>query len=547
MDLKPGQSLGSYYITERLVAGGMAKVYRARQPSTERDVALKVLTLESDPSLQTRFEREAKLLAHLQHPHILGLIDAGCDGPWHYLVVPLVRCGDLADLIAREDGPLPLPMVRRVMLQLLSALEYAHAQGVVHRDVKPANILLDERGNCVLTDFGIALTASAERLTMVGYAVGTPEYFAPEQAQGQYDARSDLYSAGMILFEMATGRLPFREHSPTEWLRAHRETPVPSAHALNPALPAALDAVIAKALAKDPKDRYQNAAQFAAAIRDAVPESVDSENPAQRAPPPTTVIRAAAPTSKPRVPVLALAGVVAVAVLAALAFWQPWRAPASTSVAPAAAASPATPTPVSPAPPATPSAGLADAFDDPRFEYRYDASRWRPTRADARMRMEQRSGALHIETQEREHGLYAELRDTHVECVSARVRLDAPVAASEGTVGIIVSRADRPGEWVSCYLYATRGAALAAPACTDQRRSEFRAGTAEAVGGWHEVTMRVDAAQDRIAFRSDGRPLGDLPFAGAGAATTWYVTLAGWSADGNVVSGDVTAVTTACR
>src|SRR3989442_2693103 len=140
MDPQPGQTLGSYVITERLVAGGMAKVYRARQASTGREVAVKVLTLDADPDLRARFEHEARVLAALQHPHILGLIDAGREGEWLYLVMPLVRCGDLADMIAREDGPLPLPLLRRAILQLCSALDYAHGQGVVHRDIKPANV-----------------------------------------------------------------------------------------------------------------------------------------------------------------------------------------------------------------------------------------------------------------------------------------------------------------------------------------------------------------------------------------------------------------------
>jgi len=273
MDPKPGDALGGYVITERLVAGGMAKVYRGRQASTGREVAIKVLTLDADPDLRARFEHEARVLAALQHPHILGLIDAGREGEWLYLVMPLVRCGDLADLIAREDGPLPLPLLRRSMLQLCAALDYAHGQGVVHRDIKPANVLLDERGNCLLTDFGIALSADAKRLTIAGFYIGTPEYLPPEQSAGRVDARSDLYSLGVVLFQMATGRLPFTAHTPLDWLRAHSDTPVPGARSINPDLPPALEQVISKALAKAPEARYQNAGQFAAAIREALPES----------------------------------------------------------------------------------------------------------------------------------------------------------------------------------------------------------------------------------------------------------------------------------
>ena len=534
MDPKPGQTLGSYVITERLVVGGMAKVYRGRQASTGREVAIKVLTLDADPDLRARFEHEARVLAALQHPHILGLIDAGREGEWLYLVMPLVRCGDLADLIAREDGPLPLPLLRRAMLQLCSALDYAHGQGVVHRDIKPANVLLDERGNCLLTDFGIALSADAKRLTVAGFYIGTPEYLPPEQSAGQVDARSDLYSLGVVLFQMATGRLPFAAHTPLDWLRAHSDTPVPAARSINADLPPALEQVISKALAKAPDARYQNAAQFAAAIREALPEArygedVDAGGVKQQADDVSTH------TSALPIRNIAAVAIVAVFVATVLLLWHPWRsaAPSATPTPLAANTAPpanamVTPTAAAASNPTsstnnttTTTAALFDRFDDPRFEGRFDPARWHLTKADARVKIEQHNGALHIRSQEREHGVYAEIPAASRACVSARLRLDAPVLAREASLGITLSRADRPGEWVSCYLYATQGASRATPACTDQRRQEFRTAAANDTGSWHNVALRVDNASRNAYVSADERALGTLPAAAAPAATTW--------------------------
>ncbi|TLY51693.1 MAG: serine/threonine protein kinase, partial [Gammaproteobacteria bacterium] len=542
MDPQPGQTLGSYVITERLVAGGMAKVYRARQASTGREVAVKVLTLDADPDLRARFEHEARVLAALQHPHILSLIDAGREGEWLYLVMPLVRCGDLADLIAREDGPLPLPLLRRAILQLCSALDYAHGQGVVHRDIKPANVLLDERGNCLLTDFGIALSADAKRLTVAGFYIGTPEYLPPEQSAGQADARSDLYSLGIVLFQMATGRLPFAAHTPLDWLRAHSDTPVPPARSINADLPPE------KALAKAPAARYQNAAQFAAAIREALPEArygegVEASDVTKQASPASA--SAALPIGR-----IAAVAIIGTLVVTALLLAQPWRNAASPPAAaiPAASAAPAASAPIASiaptAPPSTNSAppataSLFDRFNDPRFEGRFDPTRWHLTKADARIRIEQHDGTLHIRSQEREHGVYAEIPAAALACASARLRLDAPVLAREASLGITLSRADRPGEWVSCYLYATQGASRATPSCTDQRRQEFRSGDASDTGSWHSVALRVDNAHRDAYLSADGRVLGTLPAADASAATAWYLLLSGWSSDGQPVEGAI--------
>ena len=566
MDLKPGQLLGSYRIEERLVSGGMAKVYRALQPSTNREVAIKVLpATNADAAAIARFEREMRVVAGLQHPHILGLIDAGRQGQWHYLVLPLVRSGDLGDLIAREDGPLPLAAARRIALQLCDALEYAHGQGIVHRDMKPDNVLLDERGNCLLTDFGIAMADDGERLTLAGQTVGTPQYLAPEQASGLADARSDVYALGVIVFQMVTGRMPFEAHTASEWLQAHRSATVPAPSTLNPALPAAIDAVILKVLEKQPGDRYRNATEFAAALRAALPESefVDRATLVQGAP-------IAAVNGKSRNAhwlLIATAAAIAIVVLLALAP-RSERTPAGAPVAaqpvavePPAALVAATQNPPPPSPSealaAAPAGATADAtpqssplpsaaedgaydnFDNRSFEGRYDPARWQPTLAGARMRFEQRSGSLHVRSQEHEHGLYARFAATQLTQVIARIRMNAPVTAGQASLGITLSRLDQPGRWVSCYVYAVRGSTTATPACTDQRRSEFRTGAVAALDSWHDVALTVDGAGARVLVALDGSPAGELPFAATHGPGTWYLLLSGWSADGQAVDGDI--------
>ena len=571
MDLQPGQMLGPYRIEERLVSGGMAKVYRALQASTGREVALKVLpAITADAESIARFEREMRVVAGLQHPHILGLIDAGEDGPWHYLVLPLVRRGDLADLIAREDGPQPLPVARRIALQLCEALDYAHAQGVVHRDLKPANVLLDERGNCLLSDFGIALPEGAERLTAAGAAIGTPEYLAPEQLGGQVDPRSDLYALGMIVFQLVTGRMPFNARGTADWIRAHREASVPAPRALNPALPVALDGVVLKALAKRPEDRHQSAAEFAAALRAALPEAVYAEG-ALPMPAGTVVMNAPVGRESRRVSALAIAAAL-LAVLGAVLAWRqfasgtapstqpaPPRTSATTSpgaamTAPSRPAANAPPAVASPADAATTAPGTSppslqpdaaqddsayDAFDDPRFDQRFDPSRWQLTRAGSKVRFEQRGGSMHVRSQESEHGLYAEFAGTRLTRVSARVRMEAPVAPAAASIGISISRLDRPGQWVSCYVYATHAATAATPVCTDQRRSEFRSGALSALDAWHAVALQVDNSAERVIVSADGQSIGELPFPGATGTGTWYVLLSGWSADGQAIEGDI--------
>jgi serine/threonine protein kinase len=274
-----GKQLGSYRIVAPLGEGGMAIVYKAYQAGMDRYVALKILPryFASDPQFSGRFEQEAKVLARLLHPHILPVHDYGEVDGYTYIVMPFVESGTLADLL--EGDPLPLTQIRRIIAQVGDALDYAHSQGVIHRDVKPSNILVDQRGNCLLTDFGIAkMVEGSIHFTRTGGIVGTPAYMSPEQIQGEgLDGRSDVYSLGIVLYEMATGRPPYRAETPPAIFVKHLHDPLPPPRTLNPALPEATERVILKALAKKREDRYATAGDMVQALQAAMPDTPHTE------------------------------------------------------------------------------------------------------------------------------------------------------------------------------------------------------------------------------------------------------------------------------
>ncbi|HVB25498.1 MAG TPA: protein kinase [Ktedonobacteraceae bacterium] len=259
-----GLTLGRYKLSQRIAQGGMAEVYLGFDRRVRRQVAVKVL-YGRDESFVRRFEREALAVGALSHDHILPLYDFGEQRPWYYLIMPYVEGGTLRDYLLRRKR-LNLEEAASFTDQIASALQYAHDQGVMHRDVKPSNILLRPDGYAYLVDFGLAKAMmGGEALTNSGAMVGTPEYMAPEQSNGVNDYRSDIYSLGVILYQMLTGRVPFTAESPVAISLKHIQTMPTPPREINGTIPESVEAVILKALAKDPKERYQEAQALSAA------------------------------------------------------------------------------------------------------------------------------------------------------------------------------------------------------------------------------------------------------------------------------------------
>ncbi|MEO8396415.1 MAG: serine/threonine-protein kinase, partial [Chloroflexota bacterium] len=263
-----GQKLGKYEITALLGQGGMATVYRGYQRDVDRSVAVKVLPPQPGQNSQfiERFRLEARTIARLQHPHILPLYDYGDENDVLYLVMAYADGGSLSDRIRR--GPMPLPEIQRFFQQVAEALDYAHRQNVIHRDIKPDNILLDREGHVLLSDFGIVKiimddAGTTVNLTATGGLVGTPSYMSPEQAQGlPVNDRTDIYSLGIVVYEMLTGKQPFSAETPMQVVLKHITAPVPPLRDFNGKLPSELDGVLRRALEKEPAQRYPTAKAF---------------------------------------------------------------------------------------------------------------------------------------------------------------------------------------------------------------------------------------------------------------------------------------------
>lgn len=260
-----------YEIESRIAVGGMGIVYRARDERLGRTVALKILKdhLAHDERFVERFRREARSVASLGHPNIAALYDYGEDGDRHYIVMECVEGRDLAQVL-RDEGRLSPERATHIAHQVCAALGAAHASGIVHRDVKPANILLGPDDTVKVTDFGIARAAGDSTLTATGSILGTAHYLAPEQAAGETPSpATDVYAMGVVLFEMLTGATPFEGDSPVAVATRHLHETVPAPSSLAPDVPAALDAVVLRATAKEPIERFAGGAAFAAALEEA--------------------------------------------------------------------------------------------------------------------------------------------------------------------------------------------------------------------------------------------------------------------------------------
>ncbi|MDQ2996533.1 MAG: protein kinase, partial [Chloroflexota bacterium] len=273
--------LGQYKLLEAIGHGGMSTVYKAYQESLDRYVAVKVLMSNRDPQFAARFKREARAIAALQHHNILPIYDSGEHNGLLYFVMQYVDTG--VTLHDRLGQPIAPTEVLRLIGHVLSALEYAHTRGIIHRDIKPANILMPSPSWALLADFGIAkLLNDSQHLTMTGFIIGTAAYMAPEQAAGKpIDARTDLYSLGVVLYEMLTGRVPFDAETPMAMLTMHVYEPPPQPRVLNPDLSPLLEALLLRALEKDPNRRYQTAAEMMAELT-RVAVHLDRTRPATR-------------------------------------------------------------------------------------------------------------------------------------------------------------------------------------------------------------------------------------------------------------------------
>lgn len=286
-----GETLGSYRVLTPIGRGGMAVVYKGYQPALDRYVAIKVLAtaVADDDNFAERFQREAAAVGRLRHQNLVQMLDFGLQGELTYMVMEYIDGDTLKERLAvlRAEGQrMPLPEVAHIIRDVAAALDYAHAYGIVHRDVKPANVMLrpeqrlaeftgEDAFTAVLTDFGIARILEDGQLTGTGATVGTPDYMSPEQSQGDpATTASDVYALGIMLFELVTNELPFQADAPLAVLLKHLQARPPLLSSLVPDVPLGLETVVARALAKDPSQRYPKAGQLARAVAEALETAV---------------------------------------------------------------------------------------------------------------------------------------------------------------------------------------------------------------------------------------------------------------------------------
>lgn len=286
---------GRYQVEELLGQGGMSAVYKATDPNLKRVVAIKLIHthLSHEPNFVRRFEEEAAAVAQLRHPHIIQVFDFDHDEDTYYMVLEFVPGETLADRMQRlnqQGRQLSLKEMVQYAAEICRAVDYAHQRGMIHRDLKPANVMLNVQGEAILMDFGIAKILGGQQHTATGAVLGTARYMSPEQIKGvEIDRRSDIYSLGVMLFEMASGRPPFNADSAMTLMMMHINDPIPDLRQLKPDLPPALVAVIEKALAKDREQRFRNAAEMATALEAVLAPAAQVETHAQPVSTPTLV------------------------------------------------------------------------------------------------------------------------------------------------------------------------------------------------------------------------------------------------------------------
>jgi eukaryotic-like serine/threonine-protein kinase len=369
---------GRYEVESRLGEGGMATVFGGTDRVLGRKVAVKVLARQyaRDRTSVERFRREAQAAAGLNHPNVVSVFDTGSDDGVHYIVMEHVEGRTLADII-RQEGALPPARAAGIAIDVCRALSSAHEKGMVHRDVKPGNVLLTPDGGVKVADFGIARVASGEPLTATGSVLGTASYLSPEQATGgQIDARSDIYSLGCVLYEMLTGQTPFAGDTPVSIAYKHVEEQPTAPSLVNRAVPPGMEAVVAKAMAKDPADRYQSTAHMASDIGAAAPAAtpaqteavpaadrtellpVSPDGPASTAPLPETVPREARRRWWPLAAAATALAILGVALALTLGTETPL--PTASPTSPPSSPSPS-PSPTASTPPPIPTVDIAFA------------------------------------------------------------------------------------------------------------------------------------------------------------------------------------------
>src|SRR4030081_258243 len=310
---------GRYRLEARIGAGGMSTVYRALDETLQRQVAIKLLNraVSPDSAQLERFRREARAVAQLSHPHVVGVIDAGEDEGRPYIVFEYIEGETLKERIRRQ-GRLPINEAVAYAIEIARALGAAHARHIVHRDVKPQNVLIDEEGSAKVTDFGIARTLDEEGLTADGRVLGTTDYVSPEQALGQHvTGQSDLYALGVVLYEMLTGEVPFKGENQVAVAIKHVREMLPDVQAKRPELSAALAAVVDNATAKRREERYANDAELIADLEDVL--AIETARAGSATGEVTSVLRTLPSSTQRRVPFRLRHRIAAVVTLLAVA------------------------------------------------------------------------------------------------------------------------------------------------------------------------------------------------------------------------------------